>query len=102
MDLSITRSSHVVFFQGLGEGRKMAAQHLQLSALDFVRIFEQSAWRRTGGMRSVLIERSSMAWTHKQPRFLKPANRAAEMGAVDRKNLERFRIDPAHPAWNFS
>src|SRR5229473_1327919 len=52
-------------------------------------------------MRSIFVERAAMAWTHEQPRFLKPSNRAPEVGTIDRENLERFRIDPAHPARHF-
>src|SRR5258708_2134207 len=80
----------------------MAAQNLQLAALDFVLIFEEPARRRTRNVRSVFIKRAPMARTHEQPRFLKPAHRAAEMGAIDRENLERLRVHPAHPTWNFS
>ena len=52
-------------------------------------------------MRSVLIKRAPVAWTHEKPGLLKPANRAAEMGTIDGENLERFRIDPAYPARHF-
>src|SRR3984893_6134581 len=79
----------------------MAAQHFQFAAVDLVLIFEQSTRRWARGMRSVLIESAPMAWTHEQSRFLKPTNRAAEVGAVDRENLELFGIDSTHPARPF-
>src|SRR6266404_1507197 len=101
MDLSMICSSHVFFPQGLAESRKMAAQHLQFSALDFVLVLEQPTRRRTRRMRSILVKRATVAWAHEQPRFLKPTNRAPKMRAVDRENLERFCIDPADPARNF-
>ena len=52
-------------------------------------------------MRSIFIEGAPVAGAHKKARFLKPANGTPKMRAIDRENLERFRIDAAHPAWNF-
>src|SRR5579859_1355808 len=101
MDFSMAGSSSNVFLHRLGESGETAAPYFELSALDFVLVLEQSPRRRTRGVRSVLIERAAVTRAHEQPRFLKPSDRAAQMGAVDGENLEGFRIDPAYPAGDF-
>jgi len=41
-----------------------------------------------------------MARAHEQARLWKPANRASQMRAIDRKHLELPLVHAAHPAWN--
>src|SRR5882672_5603790 len=77
----------------------MAPQHLQFAAFDFVLVFEQTARRRTRRMRSIFIERPTVARTHEQPRLLKPADRASEVSAVDREYLKCLAVNSPHPAW---
>ena len=72
------------------DAQQMAAQHHQIAALEFVLVLEQTARRRAGSAAAVFIERAAVAWTHEQPRCLKPANRAAEVSTIDRENLERL------------
>ena len=68
------------------------------TVLNFVRILEQPAFRWTRRARAVAVVRSAVARAHEQTGLRKPADRAAEVRAVDGKNLELLAFDAAHPA----
>src|ERR1043166_6055585 len=72
----------------------------QLVVLDLVLVFVKSAWRWPGSMRTVFVESTTVTRTHEQVRFLKPAHRASEMSAIDRKDLKLVAFYPPHPARN--
>src|ERR1017187_2351910 len=93
MDRSIFPS-----LQRLGERREVASQNLQFTVIHPVPILVQTAGRRTRGVRAIFIKGAPMTRTHEQPRFLEPANRATQMGAVDGEDLNGIRVDPADPA----
>src|ERR1017187_9708729 len=92
MDRSIFPS-----LQRLGERREVASQNLQFTVIHPVPILVQTAGRRTRGVRAIFIKGAPMTRTHEQPRFLEPANRATQMGAVDGEDLNGIRVDPADP-----
>src|SRR5262249_46838793 len=68
------------------------------AVLDFVRILKKTAFRRTGSARAIPVIRSAMARTHEETRLRKPADRTAQMRAVDGKDLELFSCDTPYPA----
>src|SRR5258707_1317380 len=68
------------------------------AVFDFVRIFEQPALRRTGGTRAVAVIRAAVARAHEQAGLRKPADGAAQVRAIDGKNLELFAGDAPDPA----
>ncbi len=49
-------------------------------------------------MPAVGIECAAVAWAHEELGFREPSDRASEMGAIDREDLERITGHPAHPA----
>src|SRR5579871_6566451 len=64
---------------------------------DFVRIFEQAALRWTRGPRAVTVVSAAMAGAHEEPGLWKPANRTAQMGAVDGEDLELVACNSPYP-----
>ena len=49
-------------------------------------------------MPAVGIKCAPVAWAHEQLGFREPSDRASEMGAIDREDLERITGHTAHPA----
>src|SRR5678815_6188186 len=71
-----------------GQRGQHAAAHPQVAAPDRPLILEQAARRWAGGTRAVVVVNPAVAGAHKKSRLREPADRTAEMGAVDRKHLE--------------
>src|SRR6267378_211200 len=65
---------------------------------DFVRIFETPSLLRARCTRAVAIIRSAVARAHEQTGLRKPTNRAAEMRAINGKNLELIASHTPDPA----
>src|SRR5439155_19588324 len=80
------------------QGRKLSAAHPELPVPDFVLVLEESAGRRPGRARAVLVVDAAVAGTHEQPRLLEPSNGAAQMRAVHGKHLELHCADTTYPA----
>src|ERR1700692_762086 len=73
----------------------------QLSLLHHVAILKQTALRRSRGARSVGIVGAPMTWAHEETGLREPANRASQMRAIDREDLELIAVDATHPAGDF-
>src|ERR1700688_884188 len=73
----------------------------QISLLQCVAILKQTALRRSRGARSVGIVGTPMTWAHEETGLREPANRASQMRAIDREDLELIAVDAAHPAGDF-
>src|SRR5262249_23127194 len=65
---------------------------------NLVLVLEQRSRWRTRSPRTVFVIHAAMAGTHEEPRLSKPSDRAAEMGAVDRKDLELRALESPNPA----
>ncbi len=63
-------------------------------------VLEEAALGRTGGARSILVVGAAMARAEEEFGLRKPADRAAEMSAVDGEDLEIVAGDAADPAGN--
>src|SRR5581483_4301141 len=64
--------------------------------------FEQTTWGWAGSAGTILVIDATVARAHEQARFLKPADGAAEMRAVDGKDLELIPLNVPHPAGDVS
>src|SRR5262249_58353503 len=78
--------------------RQLAGLDGDEPVLNFVRIFEKPAFRRTGCTRAVAVISSAMTRAHEQTGLREPAHRTAQMRTVDCKNLELISFNPPHPA----
>src|SRR5207253_1845111 len=78
--------------------RQFASLNRNHTVLHLVRILEQPAFRRARSARTVAIVRSAVAGAHEQAGLRKPTHRAAQVRAIDGKNLELFAFDAPHPA----
>src|SRR5579862_364609 len=83
---------------GLRQRREAAAADEELVALDLVFVLIQAARRRAGGVFAVGVVDPAVTRAHEQAGFGKPAHRTAEVGAIDREDLERVGAQPTHPA----
>jgi hypothetical protein len=72
----------------------------KVSTLDLVVVLKQSALRRPRGPRTVLVVSTPVARTHEEVRLSKPANRAAQMRAINSEYLEGLAVNVPNPAWN--
>src|SRR5262245_8061152 len=86
----------------LRQGRKLTALNHKLIVLDVVVVFVKASRRRARRVRSVLVKGSAMTRAHEQVRLLEPANRAAEMRAVNGEDLKLLPLDSPHPARDIS
>src|SRR4030095_16085320 len=77
--------------------RQFASLDRNHTVLHLVRILEQPALRRARSARTVAIVRSAVAGAHEQTRLRKPPDWAAEVRAINRKNLELLSFDAPHP-----
>jgi len=66
--------------------------------LNFVRVFVKATFRRTRCASAVLVINATVARAHEQARLRKPTNGAAEMHAIDGKDLKGAIVDAADPA----
>src|SRR5262245_34608504 len=80
------------------ERRQLSPAHAELAVADLVLVLEQPPRRRAGSARAVLVVDAAMTRAHEQPRLREPANRAAEVRAVDREDLELVAALSPHPA----
>src|SRR5689334_12386752 len=69
-----------------------------MTRVDRVAVFEETALRRSRRPRSVRVVRAAVTRTHEQPRLREPANRAAQVRAVDGEDLKGVAGDVAYPA----
>src|SRR5204862_7694712 len=84
----------------VGESWHFATLYPEITILYFVRVLKESARRRSGRARTVLVVDSAVAGAHKQSRFLEPPHRAAKVRAVDREDLKLVCLRMPHPARN--
>ena len=82
-------------------GHLAGADH-QVVSDDLVLVLEEAALGWAGGARSVGVVGAAVARAQKELRLREPADRAAEVSAVDREDLECIAGDAADPAGNFS
>ncbi len=73
--------------------RQLSGFNHQLAVLHFVLVLEQSALRRPGSARAILVVHAAVARAHEQARLREPAHRASEVRAVDGEDLELSRRD---------
>src|SRR6185295_3280078 len=67
------------------------------AVLDLVGILEQTTLGRPRGARAVAVVRPAVARTHEEAGLREPADRAAQVRAVDREHLELVARDAPHP-----
>ena len=94
------RISRTIFYLRPGAAWRghLAGFDQQLSAVDSVVVFEQSAFWRAGGAGAVLVIRTAMARAHEQAGLREPANGTPEMRAIDRKDLKCLPVHVSNPA----
>ena len=85
-------------FAALAGSRHFAGLDEQFSILNFVVVLEQSALRRSGGARAVLVIGAAVAGTHEEVRLREPANRTSQVRAVDGEDLESLVVNISDPA----
>jgi hypothetical protein len=83
-------------------GWHLAGFDEEFSILNFVGILEQSARRRPGSARTILVVNASVTRTHKEVRLRKPMHWTSQVRTVNGEHLKILSIDIANPAGNIA
>src|SRR5262245_247169 len=92
------RATRTPRLHGAGEGRELTPAHPELAVPDLGVVLEEAARRRSRGPGAVLVVDAAVARAHEQLRLGEPPDRAAQVGAVDREDLESAPGDVPDPA----
>src|SRR5262249_10834975 len=84
----------------LSERRQLACQDHEPAVLDLIGIAEQPPRGRAGGESTVSVVSAAVTRAHEELGLREPADRAAQMRAIDREHLEILTLQVPHPTGN--